>query len=252
MLNQSHNIEKNRKTYLIIGASSGIGKATAQRMATPDNHLILAARRKELIDDYSSSLKCEVTSIMCDVKDPNSIELLFKYLRENDIKLTGVLYSAGILDVKPIKYMENGEIERMFQVNTFGFYNICRYLYDFMDKDSSIVAMSSYAAVTKERGMSAYSASKAALNTIVEILSKEFIKRSIRVNAVMPGKTTSRMGSDVDEWSKEELPDRMKGQQLGLIPVSEVVDVIESLLTPCYNHFTGELITISGGYQPGQ
>ena len=71
------------------------------------------------------------------------------------------------------------------------------------------------------------------------------------MNAVLPGRTTSKMGSFSDEWSEEELCEREKNQPLGLIPVSEVVDSVLFLLSDSNAHITGELLSISGGYYSG-
>ncbi len=160
------NLDEYKNVIMIVGASSGIGRAVARRLAKPENLLILVARRKNMIDEYCFHLNCKTISMRCDVTDLESINEVFDFLRDNDIKLTGVLYSAGTMDICPVRNMKDGSIEKMFQVNTFGFYNICRYLQNksFMRNGSSIVVISSYASVTKERGMSAYAASKTALN----------------------------------------------------------------------------------------
>lgn len=239
-----------RKAYLIVGASSGIGKVIASHLVSQDCLVVLLSRRIDKLRELSSSWGDNVLAFECDVTKTEDISKVFNCFESHEIKFSGMIYSAGVLDVKPAKNMPDGEIENIFAVNTFGFYNMCRmfqnrkYSYD----GASIVAISSYASISKERGLSAYASSKAALNTLVEVLAKEFVKRSFRVNAILPGKTMSRMGSDIDEWSQEELEERAKGQSLGIIPLKEVVELVEYLLSEKSAHITGALLPISSGY----
>ncbi len=243
-----------KKYILIVGASSGIGAATAKAVSNQDTSLILMARRKNQLQNVQRELSGESTVVACDVCDYDQINDFFDSLVEKGIKLSALIYTAGICFVKPIKAMSSKDLSDMFAVNVFGFYEMCRHFQNskVSEKGASIVALSSYASVTKEKGMSAYAMTKSAMNTAVQVMAKEFVKRQIRVNAILPANTTSIMGHDVDEWDETVVNDIVNKQALGLIPVEEVVASIRFLLSEDASHITGELLTITANYNGGK
>lgn len=241
----------NKRYILIVGASSGIGAATAKALSNDETCIILMARRVDQLITVQKSLVGESIIAACDVCDNDQILRFFESLKEKNIKLSAMIYTAGICYVKTVKMMEPGEIEEMFRVNVFGFYEMCRNFQSpkIANKGASIIALSSYASVSKETGMSAYAMTKSAMNTAVQVMAKEFIKREIRVNAILPGNTMSRMGSLSDDWTDEELETINEIQNLGCVPVGEITKTIEFLLSDSALHITGSLIEISGGYK---
>ncbi len=238
------------RTILIAGASSGIGRETAKRLSSEKTNLILSARRESELINLSHELNGYSTVFPCDFTDMSSIQNLFLSISDKSIKLDGLVYTAGICFIKTIKTMEPDDLQRMFQVNVFGFYEMCRCFQSnhISNKGASIVGISSYAAVSNDIGMSAYAMTKAAMNTQAKILSKEFMKRKIRINTIMPGYVMSKMASDNNDWSDEELGELSIRQPLGVIPIDYVVDQIEYLLSDRSKYITGESIAINGGF----
>ncbi len=239
-----------KKYVLIAGASSGIGRATAKRLSSEDTVLILTARRVSELNALKEELGGNDYVFSCDFTDLESIQNLFTKIRTMDIKLDGLVYTAGICYTKTIKTMEPFDLPRMFQINVFGFYEMCRLFQSnhISNKGASIVGISSYAAISQDAGMSAYAMTKAAMNTQVKVLSKEFMKRKIRINTIMPAYVMSKMASDNNDWSEEELEQLSIRQPLGVIPIDFVVDEIEFLLSDKSKYITGEAIAINGGF----
>ena len=240
-----------KKYILIVGASSGIGAATAKELSDSDTVVILMARRVQQLEKVQKELSGESIIAPCDVCDYDQVIAFFDSLKEQNIKLSAMVYTAGICYVKTIKMMEQGELDDMFRINVFGFFEMCRNFQSpkVSERGASIVALSSYASISKETGMSAYSMTKSSMNTAVQVMAKEFIKREIRVNAVLPARTMSRMGNTVDEWSEEELAAIKEVQSLGSVPIEEITRTISFLLSESAAHITGSLIEISGGYK---
>ncbi len=241
-----------KKYILIVGASSGIGKELLIRLAGQrDTYVIGCARRIEKLEEVSKLIDSDHLMIQCDVCDNDSINRLFETIKNKDIKLDGMVYCAGICPVKPIKVMRSGEIEEVFKTNVFGFYEMCRQFQSvkISNSCSSIVGISSYAAELKEAGLSAYAMSKAAMNVQVVSLSKEFAKRKIRINTVMPAIVQSRMASDDAEWTEEELDSVKEKQNYGAIPISQVIESILFLLSENSSYITGTSITLGAGYK---
>lgn len=238
------------KNYLIAGASSGIGRGVAQALSNQNTTVILIARNKEKLENVKNELAGNAIVIPCDVTKNSDITHVFETIREKKIKLDGMIYCAGICFVKPIKAMEETDLENMFRINVFGFYEMCRQFSQntISNKGAAIVGVSSYAAATKEMGMSAYSMTKKAMNTQVQVLSKEFLKRRIRINTVMPAVVMSKMAQAHNEWTAEELAQVKEKQPLGIIPIDDVVKAILFLMSEDASHITGECLSISSGY----
>lgn len=89
---------------------------------------------------------------------------------------------------------------------------------------------------------------KEAMNVQVQILAKEFLKRKICINTVMPANVMSKMSDDKNEWSEEEIAAVTQKQPLGIIPIENIVNVVQFLLSEEAKYITGECIGISAGY----
>lgn len=238
------------KYYLVAGASSGIGQETAKQLSDKDTTVILVSRRKEALEEVRKELMGPGITVPCDLAVQEEIDHLFEFLENEEIRLDGMIYCAGICYTKTLKVMNQDDLENMFRINVFGFYEMCRRFQKVKvsNKGAAVVGVSSYAAVTKEAGMSAYAMTKEAMNTQVQVLAKEFVKRKIRINAVMPANVMSKMGGGSNEWTKEEIDSIEKMQPLGIIPIDRVVDLILFLLSDRAKYITGECVAISAGY----
>lgn len=239
------------KYYMITGASSGIGREMAKQLSNEDTTVILLARREERLQELKKELNGHGIVMSCDLANVEEIESVFEELRKQDIKLDGLVYCAGVCFTKSIKVMQSHDMEKMFRINTFGFYETCRQFQKVKasNRGASIVGVSSYAAVEKEAGMSAYAMSKEAMNVQASVLAKEFTKRKIRINTVMPANVMSKMACENNDWTEEEIADIERKQPFGIIPIDNVVKVIQFLLSEDARYITGESIVISAGYQ---
>lgn len=238
------------KYYMITGASSGIGREMAKKLSNSDTTVILVARRRNKLLEVQKEIEGKSMVIPCDLGKSEEIESVFQTLKEEGIRLDGLVYCAGVAFIKTLKLMERDDLEYMFRVNVFGFYEMCRNFINVKasNKGAAVVGISSYAAAMKEPGLSAYAMTKEAMNVQVQILAKEFLKRKIRINTVMPANVMSKMSDDKNEWSEEEIAAVAQKQPLGIIPINNVVNVVQFLLSDEAKYITGECIGISAGY----
>lgn len=238
------------KYYLVTGASSGIGREVAKQISNEDTTVVLVARREDKLKELQLELMGPSVVIPCDLRRSVDIKNVFDELCKKKIKLDGLVYCAGICFVKPIKIMEENELQDMFQINVFAFYEMCRYFsqVSVSNKGACIVGVSSYAAVSKEAGMSAYAMTKESMNVQTQVLAQEFLKRKIRINTVMPAHVMSKMAEDENTWTEEELEIVKCKQPLGIIPIDNVVKVIKFLLSRDAQYITGQSISINAGY----
>lgn len=244
-------MEFEKKRILITGASSGIGRETAIRMDRLGAATILVARDEKALSDLKDQMQNPCSYFLCDLSDLTNILPLFDKMAEGG-KMDGFVHCAGVCKVTPIRGLELEEIMQQMNINTLSFFQLAKLfsMAKYSNNASSIVAMSSYAAYTEEAGMCAYSMSKAALNTEVRVMAKEFLKRRIRVNAIMPAEVMSKMGERDNVWTEEELKNIEEHQPLGAIPIGQIVNCVEFLLSnQKAGYITGECITITGGYK---
>ena len=111
-------------------------------------------------------------------------------------------------------------------------------------KGASVVAISSMAAVRPVMGQASYASSKAALNSIVEVMSQEFLKREIRVNAIMPSYVATPM---VNSDAGYGMNNGIENMPLGVIDPRQIAYLVEFLLSDRSLHITGAAIPVTSG-----
>ena len=240
--------------YLITGGTSGIGKACAKELASRGNRLVIVGRDPQKIDETVREFGNDSFGIVYDLSDPENVSNIFDESISREIKFDGMLYSAGIDELCPIKAININATRRVMDVNCFSFVAMSRYFYSkrVSNEGASIVAISSLGSVLNEKGMVSYSMSKAAMNVAVKTMAKEFVKRKIRVNALLPGGVNSKMGEEKTELlrivtSNNSEPKEDSSQPLGGISVEKIASMVCYLLGEEGSFFTGELIPMSAG-----
>ena len=241
------------KRILILGASSGIGAETAQYLSREGCQVILAARREEMLKAVLEKLDGDGHKYYTtDVTDPDSLDNLFKAIKQEDGPLDGMVYCAGVNSTMPLTQLKPDKVHAVFEVNFFGFIEAMRQFArrGRYNEGARVVAVSSMAAIRGDKAHTAYSASKAAMNAAVRCLAKELADKKIYVNAVEPAMTQTEMlvsyaeeGGGVNSGHEELL----KRQYLGLIQPEEVAKVISFLLGSGASAMTGLAIPVDGG-----
>ena len=233
------------KTILITGATSGIGLETTRYLNRKGYRVIPVGRDEEKTRQVS-----EETGIaeyfICDLEKTQNIRDLFDWCQDKDIKLDGLVHAAGYAINMPIRSAQMEHIERQMRIHYFSFVEMCKGFYSrkVSNDGSSIIALSSLSSLTRLKGSIAYASSKSALNTAVSIAAKEFSKRRIRVNALMPAYVDTRMNEGLDT-----LIDIKEKQPMGLIPPQNIAAIIGFLLSSQSEYITGALIPVSAGME---
>lgn len=235
----------NKKSILITGATSGIGLEAARYLNRIGYNLVLVGRNRDRLDSVCNELGV-THKYLCDLEETDKIEGIFEYCVSNGILLDGLVHAAGYAINMPVRSCKLEHAEKLMRVNYYAFIEMCRCFYSkkVSNEGSSIVALSSLSTVTKKKGSILYASSKTALNTAVEVTAKEYLKRSIRVNALLPAYVDTRMNLGL-----EELIDIKKEQPMGLIPPEKLAEVIEFLLSDKSKYITGVLLPVSAGME---
>ena len=237
------------KNILITGATSGIGKTIARQFAGEGARAVLVGRRQEILQKLKEELGENTITAACDLSKTDDINKIFQICKENQCKLNGLVHCAGIAGLSGVRAFDSEEAMNMMQVNTFSFVELCkrfaskRNSYD----ESGIVAISSISSILNDPGMILYSMSKSALNSAVKTMSKEFMKRKIRVNGILPANVKTQMFLGGEDTLEDFMERSLERQPLGIIDTEQVSYLAEFLLSDNAKYITGECIVMSGG-----
>lgn len=179
------------KNILITGASSGIGKALAEKLA-PNNNLILVARNFEKlirIKEKSESGKYRIFPVKCDVSKKTEVEEAYRKTKEELDFVDVAILNSGVSYRMKVEKFDSKLAEDIFGTNVMGIiYWVEQLIKDYIpNKKGTIVGISSLADNRGYSGSSFYSASKAAASIYLEGLRIELKKYNVKVITVKPG-----------------------------------------------------------------
>lgn len=190
------------KVAVVTGASSGIGAASARRLAADGHHVVVAARRTERLERLAADIDGRAGTL--DVTDPASVAALAASLDRLDVLVNaagGALTAAPVADVDPDAW------ERSFQLNAVGTLRVTQALLPLLRADGggSIVTISSTAASVNYEGGGEYCAAKHAVQALTQTLRLELCGERVRVIEIAPGMVKTdefalnRFGGDADK-----------------------------------------------------
>ena len=231
------------KVAIITGGPSGIGYATAKKMASEGAIVYSAARKERAFEETG------IKYHYLDVTDVESCKKLVDDVVAEQGKIDILVADAGITaDALTVK-MTDEQFDKVIAVNLKGIFNIVRFVGPFMEKQGwgSIVNISSVVGEQGNIGQINYSASKGAVISMTKTWAKEFSRKgaNVRVNAVAPGYIMTRMMETVPQ----DLLDRFAGQTMlkRLGQPEEIAEVIAFLASDASSYVTGTVISANGG-----
>lgn len=239
------------KTILVTGATSGIGEAVAERFATEGAKIVAIGRNKVQLAKLKQKFPNQIYPFAYDLMNLDDMEDIFIFCRDNDLKLDGLVHCAGVAFNSIIRTNTIEEMEQTMRINCFAFLELGKYfsMKKYSNNDSSLVVISSVEALKNEKGLSQYAASKAALNSVVKTMSKEFMRRKIRVNAILPANVKTPMLLATARQIENYIEKSEERQPLGLIEPEYIAYMAEYLLSHYAKFMTGELVVMSGGIE---
>ncbi len=176
-------MKENKKTVLITGASTGIGRAIAIRLAK-EGYKVFAGIRKKVDKEEIEGLDKNIQGVYLDVTNSGSIEKAFWYVIKNTDKIDVLINNAGIVEASPVECLDIKRLKEQFEVNTFGALAVAQKFLPLL-AGSRIINMSSDASTGLFPYISAYCASKRALDILFNSFYLEN-KDNIKVISIKP------------------------------------------------------------------
>ena len=180
-------MSENQKKIWITGASSGIGKAVAEKFAKEGWKVAVSARRKELLDELAKNQNIE--SFPLDVTDKSQINDVFKNILDRFNNLDICLFSSGTYEPKDEQNIDPDKIKNVINVNFLGVIDCVKTVEEYFKnkKSGQISIVSSIAGYRGLPNSSGYGPSKAALTNFSESIYFDFKKFGVRVSVISPG-----------------------------------------------------------------
>jgi 3-oxoacyl-[acyl-carrier protein] reductase len=239
----------NRNTILVTGASRGIGKAIALKLADDGFDIVVhfgsnSAAAAEVVAEIESKGRA-ARSLGFDIADRDAASTALEADLAVHDAYYGVVCNAGITRDAAFPMMSGDDWDAVLRTNLDGFYNVIHPLIMPMirrKQPGRIVAITSVSGVVGNRGQANYSASKAGIIGAAKALSLELAKRKITVNCVAPGFIETDM---TDHLPREEIVRMIPMQRAGL--PEEVAATVAFLCSEAAGYITRQVITVDGG-----
>ena len=216
-----------QRVALITGATRGIGLAIARGLARQGCDLILTGRDERVLARASRELartKIRVLAQACDVRDPHSVDALFRSTRRRFHRLDILVNNAGIAHPNlPVEKLPFPMWKDVLETNLDGMFLVTQAALAIMKRGGTIVNNLSIAAHRVFPGSAAYNASKHAALGFTNTLREELRSRGIRVIGLLPGAT------DTDIW-KTLWPQAPRRKMMS--PETVAAAVVEAILLP--------------------
>jgi 3-oxoacyl-[acyl-carrier protein] reductase len=251
-------MELEGKVALVTGASRGMGKAIALKLASLGskvvvNYVAIEASNKVDADNLVESiihLGGEAISVEADVRDSETVKAMVEQVTDKWSKIDILVNNAGINRDTLLLRMSNDAWDDVVSTNLRGAYLCTKFALRSMTRQEwgRIINISSVSGIVGNIGQSNYAASKGGLIAFTKSIAREMGSRNITVNAVAPGYIITGM--------TDKLPSERKEAILSMIPLQrfgqpeDVAELVAFLASDRAGYITGQVITIDGGLFP--
>ena len=237
------------KTAVVTGGGSGIGKATALKLAADGADIVIVHMDPEekaaAVVSEIEALGVKAKAIRMDVSDFEAVSGMITEIVEEFGSIDILINCAGITKDGLIARMKEDQFDAVIAVNLKGTFNMIRHCTPvFMkQKSGAIVNVSSVSGIIGNPGQANYSTSKAGVIGLTKSTAKELVSRGVRCNAVAPGFIATDMTANLSKNNK--LVDMIPMKRMGT--AEEVADLIFFLASDASSYITGEIIKVDGG-----
>ena len=196
-------------TSIVVGASSGIGKATALYLAQTGNRVVAIARNAEILAECARVAGPRFEPLALDITADDAPSNLHDFFQEHNCAVQNLVYAAGV--VKPIASLlrsETSDLERHFATHVTGFLTLLRACESFWHNPARVIVVNSDSATTARAGWGLYCTSKAALEMACRVLQIELRDSGVALACVKPGPVATPIVDAALSADPAEFPDR--------------------------------------------
>jgi NAD(P)-dependent dehydrogenase (short-subunit alcohol dehydrogenase family) len=245
----------NGKRAIIVGASRGIGRMIAQRMAAEGARLAVSARGKEELDSLSREISCDGGEALAIVADCSVAEEATRAVERAHQVLGGLDCVVNVAGIHP-KWDRIGDQpidswDRTIAVNLSGSFYVCRAALPLLvaGGGGSIVNITSVAAFRAWELVGPYNVSKAGVDMLTRMIAREYGSRGVRANCVAPGVIDAGITDDVLARNPS-----LRNTMIGMHPMGrlglseEVAEATIWLVSDASSFTTGVSLAVDGGF----
>lgn len=236
--------------YLVTGAASGIGAATALRIAQAGHHIVAADIDSEGLtrqrDPLIAAGAPTVLAAHLDVSDEGQWAAAIESVGSTFGRLDGLVNNAGVVDDSSLRKMQTGQWDRVIGIHLTGAWLGCRAAAPLLTNTAG-AAIVNVSSVGRHGsfGQTNYSAAKAGVVGLTKTVAVELAPKDVRCNAVAPGAVATPMLAGVPEdvlaeWQSHTLLGRVAQP-------AEIAEAIWFLLSPAASFITGHVLDVTGG-----
>ena len=239
------------KIALVTGASGGIGRQIAVRLAESGARVIVHySSRRESAEQTLAAVQAvggEATIVQADLSHGDGVRQLFVGVDAVDGRIDILVNNAGAGETSPIGTIEEEEIDRMYRVNFKSPVLVTQQALTRMSDGGAIVNISSMSGLMAQPPGFAYAMSKAAIHSFTLSMAVELAARNIRVNAVAPGPVDTDLinGYRASDDAMRALSSMAALGRLGT--PDDIAQIVLFLASPASAWLTGQIIQASGG-----
>ncbi|GAA5172908.1 MULTISPECIES: SDR family oxidoreductase [Halomonadaceae] len=239
-----------QKVALVTGASRGIGRAIAQKLAADGfavvvNYAGSASLAEQAVADIEAN-GGRALAVQADIADPDAVERLFAQALETFGRLDVVVNNAGILQMARITTDNVGLLDKTLLTNLRGSWLVMAKAAEVLEEGGRIIALSSSVLGKSFPGYGAYIASKAGVEGLVKVLANELRGRKIAVNGVAPGPVATELFfTGKSEEQVQSIANLAPFERLG--QPDEIADAVAFLAGPQGGWVNGQILRVNGG-----
>lgn len=240
------------KTYLVTGASSGIGRDISILLSQLGAHVVLTGRDITRLKQTHALLNGE--GHIVEPFDLSDVEGILSWIKDLALRvggLSGLVHSAGMQIISPIRVASVTQYESLMRINVTSAFSLAK---GFRQKGvfiapASIVFLSSVMGIVGQPGQVMYSTSKGALLSLTKSLALELAKEGIRVNCLAPAIVKTEMGQRLlQKLTPEQQVAVEQMHPLGFGECRDVAYAAAFLMAETGRWITGTTLVVDGGY----
>ena len=241
-------------SVLVTGATGGIGRAIVNVLVKHGVTVFAGGRNKQALEKLTNDSAGKVIPLVYDVTDEDAVKEAFRAIQKQQSQpsvgmLVGLVNNAGEMKEAPLLASNMELLKEQLHVNFLSAYQHMQLASRLMarSRKGAIVNLVSQIGEQGNAGLSAYSASKAALTGATKSLAKELAPIGIRVNAVAPGFIDTAITAHYDDEQREQILARIALKRAGT--AEQVADAVVFLLDSSSSYTTGHVLPVDGLFQ---